>query len=216
MKPITWLRKFAARGFQGYPMATLAFYGPDDRKASKVVLGIIEFEGGEPVLHKWVRDPADKDLRYDVSLQNAWIEIIRREGAQTLSTIKEINGCPHEEGVDYPVGKPCPDCPFWAGRLRPLDLPENAASAIATYDPAQWDALLAAAADRDDLEDSWEEWNAGLQKVITEFGTRGHPFILVSLDVDEINQFCQGKAIPNDSKARAQLAAHKARSGSRQ
>ena len=29
MKPITWLRKLAARGFQGYPMATLAFYGPD-------------------------------------------------------------------------------------------------------------------------------------------------------------------------------------------
>jgi hypothetical protein len=205
MKPITWLRKFAARGFQGYPMATLAFYGPDDRKASKVVLGIIESEGGEPVLRKWVRETADKDLRYDVSLQNAWIEIIRREGAQTLSTIEEINGCPHEEGVDYPVGEPCP-----------LDLPENAVPAVATYDPAQWDALLATAADRDDLEDTWEEWNAGLQKVITEFETRRVPFILVSLDVDEINQFCREKGIPNDSKARAQLAAHKARSGSRQ
>jgi hypothetical protein len=205
MKPITWLRKFAARGFQGYPMATLAFYGPDDRKASMVVLGIIESEGGEPVLRKWVRETADKDLRYDVSLQNAWIEIIRREGAQTLSTIEEINGCPHEEGVDYPVGEPCP-----------LDLPENAVPAVATYDPAQWDALLATAADRDDLEDTWEEWNAGLQKVITEFETRRVPFILVSLDVDEINQFCREKGIPNDSKARAQLAAHKARSGSRQ
>ena len=41
MKPITWLRKFAKRGNQGYPVATLAFYGPDDKKASKAVLGII-------------------------------------------------------------------------------------------------------------------------------------------------------------------------------
>jgi hypothetical protein len=39
MKPITWLRKFAKRGDQGYPVATIAFYGPDDKKASKVSLG---------------------------------------------------------------------------------------------------------------------------------------------------------------------------------
>jgi hypothetical protein len=42
MKPITWLRKFTERGFRGYPLATLVFYGPDDRKASKLVLGIVD------------------------------------------------------------------------------------------------------------------------------------------------------------------------------
>src|SRR5258708_26111673 len=106
-------------------MAHLGFYGPEDRKASKGVLGIFEFEGGEPVLHKWVRDTADKDLRYDVSLQNAWIEIIRREGAQTLSTIEEINCCPPEESIYYPVGEPCAGCPFWAARVRPRHMPET-------------------------------------------------------------------------------------------
>lgn len=121
MKPITWLRKFGERGYQGHPVATLAFYGPDDRKASKVVLGIIESEGAEPRLHKWFRDTGDKDLRYDVSLQNVWIEVIRREGAQSLGMIEEINGCPHEEGIDYPLGQSCPGCPFWAGRPRPVE-----------------------------------------------------------------------------------------------
>jgi len=29
-----------------------------------------------------------------------------------------IIGCPHEEGTDYPEGKSCPQCPFWAGRDR--------------------------------------------------------------------------------------------------
>ena len=27
-------------------------------------------------------------------------------------------GCPHEEGVDYPEGQICPQCPFWAHRDR--------------------------------------------------------------------------------------------------
>jgi hypothetical protein len=26
-----------------------------------------------------------------------------------------IIGCPHEEGIDYPMGRTCPQCPFWAG-----------------------------------------------------------------------------------------------------
>jgi hypothetical protein len=79
MKPITWLRKFAHRRDQGYPVATLAFYGPDDKKASKAVLGIILSKDSEVQLHKWFRESPDADLRYDIKLQNAWIEIIRRE-----------------------------------------------------------------------------------------------------------------------------------------
>ncbi len=41
----TWFRdklnKKAKRGFQGYPVATITYYGPDDRRASKVSVGII-------------------------------------------------------------------------------------------------------------------------------------------------------------------------------
>src|SRR4029077_8266218 len=50
MKSITWLRKFVARGDKGYPVATLAFYGPDDKMASKAVLGIFAAKGDEPQL----------------------------------------------------------------------------------------------------------------------------------------------------------------------
>jgi hypothetical protein len=74
MKPITWLRKFAHRGDQGYPVATLAFYGPDDKKASKAVLGIILSKESEVQLHKWFRESPAADLRYDIKLQNAWIK----------------------------------------------------------------------------------------------------------------------------------------------
>jgi len=29
--------------------------------------------------------------------------------------VDRIIGCPHEEGIDYPLGRTCPRCPFWAG-----------------------------------------------------------------------------------------------------
>jgi hypothetical protein len=39
--------------------------------------------------------------------------------------IEEINGCPHEEGQDYPLGEVCPACPFWSHRRRPLEPPAS-------------------------------------------------------------------------------------------
>jgi len=29
-----------------------------------------------------------------------------------------IIGCPHEEGIDYPEGQKCAQCPLWASRDR--------------------------------------------------------------------------------------------------
>ena len=99
MKPITWLRKFAERGFRGYPLATLAFYGPDDRKASKIVLGMIDSRGAEPHLHKWIRETDDKDLRYDVGLQRVWIEIRGLSFVEIELDVDEINRFCAEEGI---------------------------------------------------------------------------------------------------------------------
>lgn len=42
------LKKKARRGFRGYPAATIAFYGPDDTRASKVAVGIVEAADGDP------------------------------------------------------------------------------------------------------------------------------------------------------------------------
>ena len=121
MKPITWLRKIVKNGNRGYPVATIAFYGPDDKKASKVVLGIFPSNGSTVQLHKWFRESPDVDLRYDIKLQDTLIEIIRREGVRSTAMLEEINGCPHEEGLDYPVGEVCLECPFWANRQRPIE-----------------------------------------------------------------------------------------------
>ena len=40
-QPSSLLRKKARRGFRGYPVATVALYGPDDKLATKIAVGIV-------------------------------------------------------------------------------------------------------------------------------------------------------------------------------
>jgi hypothetical protein len=65
MNSITWLRKSANRGDQGHPIATLAFCGPGDKKASEAVLGIFASKGTEPQLRRWLAESPEMDLRYE-------------------------------------------------------------------------------------------------------------------------------------------------------
>src|SRR5271166_6432951 len=48
------LSKKAKRGFRGWPLATVAFYGPDDTRATKLAVGIVPSEGAEATeLRRW-------------------------------------------------------------------------------------------------------------------------------------------------------------------
>jgi len=110
------LRKRAKRGFSGYPLATVAFYGPDDKVATKVAVGILRGEGREPdFLERWF---ATHDVRTDPVIGEQILKFIRAHGTRSVAMTDRIIGCPHEEGVDYPAGAACPRCPFWAHRDR--------------------------------------------------------------------------------------------------
>jgi hypothetical protein len=111
------LRKKSRQGFQGYPLATVAYYGPDNAHASKVVAAVIPDEGGEPShLERWFSD--QQDVRNDSAINEAIIHFVRLHGAKSVVLPDGILGCPHEEGIDYPEGQSCPQCPYWAGRDR--------------------------------------------------------------------------------------------------
>jgi len=98
-------------------VATVAFYGPDGTRASKVAVGVIATEGAEPVaLERWFAE--DRDVRADSAIGVQILEFIERHGAKSVVMADRIIGCPHEEGVDYPEGQVCPRCPFWAHRDR--------------------------------------------------------------------------------------------------
>ena len=111
------LAKRSKRGFRGYPVATVAIYGPDDRRASKVAVGIVPGENQETTApERWFS--AEGDVRFDRSIGEAILAFIGKHGAPSVVMADRIVGCPHEEGIDYAEGAPCPQCPFWATRDR--------------------------------------------------------------------------------------------------
>jgi hypothetical protein len=117
----TWFRdklnKKAKRGFRGYPIATITYYGPDDRQASKVSVGIILDEGGDVAfLERWFNER--QDIRKDVEVNEQIVHFLSKHGAKSVVMPDRILGCPHEEGKDYPEGEKCPKCPYWAIRDR--------------------------------------------------------------------------------------------------
>lgn len=111
------LKAKAKRGFRGYPIATVAYYGPDDTRATKVAVGIVSGEGGDvDFLERW--HASDLDARFDPAICASVLEFITRHHPKSVVMSPGIIGCPHEEDVDYPEGQTCPACPFWADKDR--------------------------------------------------------------------------------------------------
>lgn len=111
------LAKRSRRGFRGFPAATVAFYGPDDARASKVVVSIVRAKGEEPT-HQVAFTSDAPDVREDHFVGDRVLAFVEKHEALSVVVAEEVLGCAHEEGVDYPLGAACPACPFWAERDR--------------------------------------------------------------------------------------------------
>lgn len=111
------LSKRAKRGFRGWPLATVALYGPDNTIATKLSVGILPGEDPEATdLRRW-SSKQPTDIREDNGVAEEVLAFITEAGAKSVVMTDRIIGCPHEEGIDY-EGATCPACPFWAGRDR--------------------------------------------------------------------------------------------------
>lgn len=97
-----------------YPAATLAFYGPNDQYATKVVATLVMSESDQSgsVCKKWRIQ--EGDIRNDPGVRQQILEFMQVHGVKRVVMPDRIIGCPHEEGIDYPRGEQCPYCPFWA------------------------------------------------------------------------------------------------------
>lgn len=109
------LKKMARRK-TGYPLATIAYYGEDDQFASKVVVGIISKGNEVAFMKKWFAK--DLDVRFDPEIREQILDFLGEHNIHRVSMLDRIIGCPHEEGIDYPEGENCPQCPFWRNRDR--------------------------------------------------------------------------------------------------
>jgi hypothetical protein len=116
LKP-TALEKLARKPRKAsQPIGTIAFYGPDDKRASKMVVAVMNPGDEEPAaIERWF---TDGDARGDHRLARAAVEFLTRNGVHQVAMADRIIGCPHEEGIDYPEGESCPRCPYWIGRDR--------------------------------------------------------------------------------------------------
>ena len=118
-RPQKWLEKKSKSGFRGYPVGTVAFYGPDNKRASKVAVAVITAPESSPfALRRWFVESGD--IRNDSTILQEVATFLRAEEVRSVALTSELMGCPHEEGIDYPEGEVCPQCPYWANRERPL------------------------------------------------------------------------------------------------
>jgi hypothetical protein len=111
----------AARGYRGDPLGTIAFYGPDDRHASKLVVGISPSAAAGITQTRTYCNP-DDDVRTDAQLLSQVLSYLTEQRVKSLVITDGICGCPHEEGVDYPEGSACQYCEYWRGRARDVAL----------------------------------------------------------------------------------------------
>ncbi len=110
------LRKKAKKGMRGWPAATIAFYGPDLNRASKVAVGIIPTEFAEALeVRDW--QLAIGDVRTDSQIAHEVLDFIERYEVLSVIMTDTIIGCPHQQGIDYEA-EWCPQCEFWKGRDR--------------------------------------------------------------------------------------------------
>ena len=96
----------------------MALYGPDDTIATKLVASVVKESNGEiEKMQKWY-STGEVDVRELDNVVKGVADLVAKFHPRTVVSPDRIIGCPHEEGIDYPEGEWCPECPFWAGRDR--------------------------------------------------------------------------------------------------
>ncbi len=113
------LIKKSRKGVKDFPLAVIAFYGPDNKRASKVVCSIFKHDGAEPEpMRKWF---TESDARMSEKILGEITSFIEEHKVKSVGMMDKIIGCPHEEVIDYPEGESCPECPYWKNRDRFTD-----------------------------------------------------------------------------------------------
>ena len=90
------LRKKARKGLRGWPIATIAFYGPNLSQATKITVGIMPSENAEvEELRDWKVNRGD--IRRDPGIAREILEFIEKHRVLSVAMTDAIIGCPHQE-----------------------------------------------------------------------------------------------------------------------
>jgi hypothetical protein len=85
------LRKKARKGMRGWPMATIAFYGPNLSQATKVAVGIVRSENaGVDEVRDWKVERGD--IRADPGIAREILEFMEKHGVLSVAMTDTIIG----------------------------------------------------------------------------------------------------------------------------
>jgi hypothetical protein len=82
------IAKRVNRGFQGYPLISIRYFGSGAQLATKVEVGFVEQENAEPMLETF---NSVSDIRRDETVQTTIIKIIDRVDAKTVTLEDNVN-----------------------------------------------------------------------------------------------------------------------------
>jgi len=81
----------------------------------------------------------------------------------------------------------------------------------AWYLPEQWNKLKEISVDRDDLEDTYEEWLANAEQNVAKMSAAGVAVKKVLVEIAELEAWCRAKSLEVDGNSRAEFVANKMR-----
>lgn len=74
---------------------------------------------------------------------------------------------------------------------------------VAYYREKDWNRFLEMAEDRENLNDTWEEWFETYQSTLKKMRTVGFKPHEIVIDLDALYLYCQSVGLPNTGKTRA-------------
>ena len=89
-------------------------YGPTASRATKLAAAIFPGPDDEnpTMVERWF--VARGDIRNSKEIGDEVSEFFNAGDVKEVILADGVSGCPHEEGIDYPLGGVCPECPFWS------------------------------------------------------------------------------------------------------
>ena len=82
------IAKLVKKGFDGYPLISLEYYGETSDSATKVVISFIAEESAEPQKQAF---SSDTDARNDESIQSTLVKIIERSDVKTVVEVEGVS-----------------------------------------------------------------------------------------------------------------------------
>ena len=82
------ISKLLKKGFDGYPLISLEYFGETSDAATKVVISFVEEENAEPQKQAF---SSNTDARKDEAIQSTLVKVIERSGARTVVEVEGVS-----------------------------------------------------------------------------------------------------------------------------